>query len=169
MTVLGPSLYKQVQASKGLYKFLKPFADRFASVAGYRAHGLKYDDILIEENPTVQKLRRKRARCRRARPHTFVLAPRRDRTSHTGCAEYANIATDSTPTHLQALGRLSERESYDRAFRLRTASMCAIAHQELPKDKWVPKDQDVRYLKPLVAEIEQEAAERATWDSVKRA
>ncbi|KDE08089.1 ubiquinol-cytochrome c reductase subunit 7 [Microbotryum lychnidis-dioicae p1A1 Lamole] len=123
MTVLGPSLYKQVQASKGLYKFLKPFADRFASVAGYRAHGLKYDDILIEENPTVQK----------------------------------------------ALGRLSERESYDRAFRLRTASMCAIAHQELPKDKWVPKDQDVRYLKPLVAEIEQEAAERATWDSVKRA
>jgi hypothetical protein len=43
----------------------------------------------------------------------------------------------------QALGRLSEREAYDRAFRLRTASMCSIAHEELPKEKWV-KPEEVR-------------------------
>lgn len=43
----------------------------------------------------------------------------------------------------QALGRLSERESYDRAFRHRTAHMCAIAHEELPKAQWV-KPTEVR-------------------------
>ncbi|GAA5858989.1 hypothetical protein JCM5296_000778 [Sporobolomyces johnsonii] len=123
MSVLGPSFASTVKQSRGLYKFLKPLADKYASLAGYRQHGLKYDDILIEENAVVQK----------------------------------------------ALNRLSERESYDRAFRLRTASMVAIAHEELPKDKWVKKEEDVRYLKPFVTEIEAENAERANWDTVTKA
>ncbi|KAK4058557.1 Cytochrome b-c1 complex subunit 7 [Microbotryomycetes sp. JL221] len=123
MSALGPSFAKTVKNSRGLYSFLKPLADRYASLAGYRKHGLKYDDILIEENQTVQK----------------------------------------------ALGRLSERESYDRAFRLRTAHMCAIAHKELPKDEWVPASEDVRYLKPIVQDLESEIKERSEWDSVKKA
>lgn len=52
------------------------------------------------------------------------------------------VDTASTPP--QAIGRLSEREAYDRAFRLRTASMCAIAHEELPKDQWI-KPTEVRF------------------------
>lgn len=56
MSVLGPSLASSVKSSRGLYKFLKPLADKYASLSGYRAHGLKYDDILIEENLTVRKV-----------------------------------------------------------------------------------------------------------------
>ena len=56
MSVLGPSFASAVKSSRGLYKFVKPLADRYASLASYRAHGLKYDDILIEESNTVQKV-----------------------------------------------------------------------------------------------------------------
>lgn len=58
MSVLRPSFASQVKSSRGLYKILKPLADRYASLAGYRAHGLKYDDILIEETNTVKKVSR---------------------------------------------------------------------------------------------------------------
>ncbi|POY76747.1 hypothetical protein BMF94_0339 [Rhodotorula taiwanensis] len=122
MSALGVSLFKQVKQSPGLYRFLKPLAGKYANLAGYRAHGLKYDDILIEENATVQK----------------------------------------------ALGRLNERDAYDRAYRLRVASMCAIAHEELPKHERVKAEEDVRYLKPYVEEIEQEQAERSAYDNAKR-
>ncbi len=53
---LGPSLAPQVRASRGLYKLLKPVADAYSSLSGYRRVGLKYDDILIEETPLVQKV-----------------------------------------------------------------------------------------------------------------
>lgn len=119
MTVLGPSLASAVKSSRGLYKFLKPIADSYANLAGYRQHGLKYDDILIEENKSVQK----------------------------------------------ALGRLTERESYDRAYRHRLASMASISHAVLPKAQWVPKEADTRYLVPLVKEVEAEEAERSLWDN----
>ncbi|GAA5967000.1 hypothetical protein JCM8115_003489 [Rhodotorula mucilaginosa] len=122
MSALGVSLFKQVKQSPGLYRFLKPLAGAYANLAGYRAHGLKYDDILIEENATVQK----------------------------------------------ALARLDEREAYDRAYRLRVASMCAIAHEELPKNERVKPEEDVRYLKPYVEEIETEQAERHAYDNAKR-
>lgn len=56
MSVLGHSIASAIKNSKPLYRFLKPLADRYASLAGYRQHGLKYDDLLIEENPVVQKV-----------------------------------------------------------------------------------------------------------------
>lgn len=56
MSVLGPSIAAHIKGSKSLYKLFKPLADRYASMAGYRQHGLKYDDLLIEENPVVQKV-----------------------------------------------------------------------------------------------------------------
>lgn len=37
----------------------------------------------------------------------------------------------------QAISRLTERESYDRAFRLRQAIQQSILHRELPKEKWL--------------------------------
>ncbi|GAA5971712.1 hypothetical protein JCM11641_000695 [Rhodosporidiobolus odoratus] len=123
MSVLGPSFAQQVKQSRGLYKMLKPLADRYANVAGYRAHGLLYDDILLEESAVVQK----------------------------------------------ALGRISEREAYDRAFRLRTASMASIAHEELPKAEWVKPEEDKRYIKPYVLEVEAENAERVRYDTAVRA
>ncbi|GAA5917107.1 hypothetical protein JCM8208_000632 [Rhodotorula glutinis] len=122
-SALGISLANHLKASRGLYKALKPLADRYANLAGFRAYGLKYDDVLIEESASVQK----------------------------------------------AIGRLSEREAYDRAFRLRTASMCAIAHEELPKDKWIKPNEDTRYLKPFIKEVEAEEADRSAFDHATRA
>lgn len=53
---LGPSLFQQVKASRSLYSFLKPVANAYANLSGYRKVGLKYDDILQEESPIVQKV-----------------------------------------------------------------------------------------------------------------
>jgi len=56
-SALGISLANHLKASRGLYKALKPLADRYANLAGFRAYGLKYDDVLIEESASVQKVR----------------------------------------------------------------------------------------------------------------
>ena len=39
---------------RALYPFFKKVADKYADICGYRQHGLKYDDLIIEENETVQ-------------------------------------------------------------------------------------------------------------------
>ncbi|GAA6024442.1 hypothetical protein JCM10207_005763 [Rhodosporidiobolus poonsookiae] len=121
MSVFGPSLFSSL--SKRTVQSLKPLADRYAHLCGYRQVGLKAEDLLLEENAVVQK----------------------------------------------ALGRLSERESYDRAFRLRTASMASIAHQDLPKEQWVKPEDDKRYLKPFILEVEAENADRVKYDTAVRA
>ena len=73
---LGISFAPQVQKSRTLYRWFKPFADWYAQIAGYRQMGLKYDDLreslvflcralaqvrllskVIEERPDVQKVR----------------------------------------------------------------------------------------------------------------
>ncbi|KAF9489821.1 14 kDa subunit of cytochrome bd ubiquinol oxidase [Pleurotus eryngii] len=52
---LGPSLAPQIRASRSLTKWLKPFATWYANLAGYRQMGFKYDDLLVEERPDVQR------------------------------------------------------------------------------------------------------------------
>ncbi|KZT28580.1 14 kDa subunit of cytochrome bd ubiquinol oxidase [Neolentinus lepideus HHB14362 ss-1] len=52
---LGFTLAPSVRRSRTLYKWVKPLADWYANLAGYRKMGLKYDDLLVEENPEVQK------------------------------------------------------------------------------------------------------------------
>ena len=42
---LSISLAPQVQKSRTLYRWFKPFADWYAQIAGYRQMGLKYDDL----------------------------------------------------------------------------------------------------------------------------
>ncbi|KNZ49737.1 cytochrome b-c1 complex subunit 7 [Puccinia sorghi] len=121
MSALGTSFAQQVKANKSLYRFLKPIASWYANLAGYRQYGLRYDDLIMEENKTVQK----------------------------------------------AISRLTEREQYDRAYRFRVASQCSVLHKELPKEQWTPPEQDVRYLTPLIKEIEQENQERVAWDIAK--
>ncbi|PWN17854.1 putative ubiquinol--cytochrome-c reductase [Microstroma glucosiphilum] len=117
----GLSLAKYVTSSPALMRFLKPVADAYARAAGYRKMGLRYDDLLIEENDTAQK----------------------------------------------AISRLSERETYDRAFRLRQATQLSVLHRQLPKEQWVTPQEDRRYLNPLIEELRTEEQERAAWDTVK--
>ncbi len=43
----------------------------------------------------------------------------------------------------QALGRLTDREAYDRSFRFKRASQASVMHIDLPKDQWT-KPAEVR-------------------------
>ncbi|KAI0340635.1 ubiquinol-cytochrome-c reductase complex subunit 6 [Trametopsis cervina] len=52
---LGPSLAPVIKARRGTYKWFKPFAQWYAGLMGYRRLGLKYDDLLVEERPDVQR------------------------------------------------------------------------------------------------------------------
>ncbi|KAF8634355.1 hypothetical protein AX15_000966 [Amanita polypyramis BW_CC] len=51
----GPSLAPYVKASRTLYGWIKPIANWYADASGYRKYGFKYDDLLVEERPNVQK------------------------------------------------------------------------------------------------------------------
>ena len=42
---LGPSLAPIIRGNRSLYQFLKPIANWYAHVSGYRQVGLKYDDL----------------------------------------------------------------------------------------------------------------------------
>lgn len=44
------------QYMPGLAKALKPVAAFYTHLAGYRQMGLKYDDLIVEESATVQKV-----------------------------------------------------------------------------------------------------------------
>ncbi|CAD6884443.1 unnamed protein product [Tilletia controversa] len=117
----GISLASFVKNSPALSRFVTPVANAYAQAAGHRKVGLKYDDLIIEEDEGVQK----------------------------------------------AIGRLTERESYDRAYRLRRAIHLSVLHRELPKEEWLTSSEDQRYLAPLVEEVRKEDDERAAWDTVK--
>lgn len=116
----APSFAAAVLKSASLKNMLMPLAKTYARLAGYRQMGLKYDDLIPEENDTMQR----------------------------------------------ALGRLSDKEAYDRAFRIRTAMQCSMTHHLLPQDRWVTEQDDVRYITPLADELHKEAMERAEFDTL---
>jgi len=117
---LGYSLAPYVRSSRTLSKWIKPLATWYADLAGYRKLGFKYDDLLVEERPDVQR----------------------------------------------ALTRLTPAEAYDRAYRLKRASHASVLHKPLPKEQWTTPDEDVRYLKPYVEDVEREDKERQLWDNM---
>ncbi|OLL24321.1 Cytochrome b-c1 complex subunit 7 [Neolecta irregularis DAH-3] len=122
MSILGYSLYPSLKKSfPRLVAMLRPAAERFVQLSGYRQMGLKYDDLLMEEHSIAQK----------------------------------------------ALGRLSERETYDRFYRLKRGHQLACVHQILPRNEWTKPEDDIRYLTPIIKELEAEAQEKADFDSVK--
>ncbi|KAI9301888.1 cytochrome b-c1 complex subunit 7 [Cunninghamella echinulata] len=53
------SLKTCVQSSKFLSGLVKPVAKVYASAAGYQQIGLRYDDIISEENPVVREALRR--------------------------------------------------------------------------------------------------------------
>ncbi|KDR73468.1 hypothetical protein GALMADRAFT_251143 [Galerina marginata CBS 339.88] len=52
---LSLSLAPYVRSSRTLTKWVTPIANWYANAMGYRKYGFKYDDLLVEENPTVQR------------------------------------------------------------------------------------------------------------------
>ncbi|WFD01794.1 Cytochrome b-c1 complex subunit 7 [Malassezia obtusa] len=113
------SFAKYIQSSPTLLKLFKPVANAYAQTAGYRQFGLRYDDLLEEENFQTQK----------------------------------------------ALSRLEPNEAYDRVFRFRRAVQCSILQRPLAKEEWTTVENDVRYLTPLLEEIQRADDERANWDT----
>ncbi|GAK68419.1 cytochrome bd ubiquinol oxidase [Moesziomyces antarcticus] len=55
LALSGLSLAKYVQSSPALMRMLKPVANAYANATGHRQMGLRYDDLLVEESPRVQK------------------------------------------------------------------------------------------------------------------
>ncbi|KAF8892621.1 ubiquinol-cytochrome C reductase complex 14kD subunit-domain-containing protein [Infundibulicybe gibba] len=107
---LGASLAPYVSSSRTLLGWIKPVANWYANASGYRKYGFKYDDLLVEERPDVQR----------------------------------------------ALTRLTPREGYDRAYRLKRASQASVLHAPLPKEQWLKPEEDNRYLKPHVLNVVKE-------------
>ncbi|EWC45834.1 hypothetical protein DRE_04841 [Drechslerella stenobrocha 248] len=54
MSSIVPKLAKYIIARPRLYNFLKPIAEKYADLAGYRKVGLMYEDLIREESPVVQ-------------------------------------------------------------------------------------------------------------------
>jgi len=72
---LGYSLIGWIKSSRTLSQYVKPVANWYANLAGYRQMGLKYDDLLVEENPTVQRaLNRLTPREKYDRAYRFKIA-----------------------------------------------------------------------------------------------
>lgn len=94
------------------------------------------------------------------RPHAIplLLSPLSPR------GPFTSVATIRTNT--QAINRLPKAEGYERVYRMRVAFQQDLMRRPLPKEEWLPADQDTRYLTPYIAEVAAEDAERAKWDSI---
>lgn len=79
---------------------------------------------------------------------------------------YDDLQVEETSQVQRALARLTPREAYDRAYRMKLSLHQSMLHKDLPKDQWVPAEEDVRYLKPHIEEVLKEEAERAAWDTM---
>ncbi|KAG0652390.1 Ubiquinol-cytochrome c reductase complex 14 kDa [Hyphodiscus hymeniophilus] len=77
-----------------------------------------------------------------------------------------DLIPEESETVLLALKRLSQKESYDRVFRLRRAVQCSVTHQLLPKAQHTTPEEDYPYLSPIIQEIEAEAKERSDLESL---
>ncbi|KAF4615120.1 hypothetical protein D9613_002772 [Agrocybe pediades] len=79
--------------------------------------------------------------------------------------KYDDLLIEENDQVQRALNRLTPREQYDRAFRLKRASQASVLHAPLAKEEWTPASEDVRYLAPHVKDILKEEQERKLWDN----
>ncbi|XP_014270939.1 cytochrome b-c1 complex subunit 7 [Halyomorpha halys] len=64
----------------------------------------------------------------------------------------------------EALRRLPEKLLHERNYRLVRAMQLTITHDILPKEEWTKYEDDVRYLKPYLEQVEKEIKEREEWE-----
>ncbi|KAK7088834.1 cytochrome b-c1 complex subunit 7-like [Littorina saxatilis] len=71
---------------------------------------------------------------------------------------------DETSAVKEAIKRLPA-DVYDaRQFRISRAMYLSNRKEILPKGEWTKMEEDVRYLMPLIQEVERERQERQEWD-----
>ncbi|KAG6884940.1 hypothetical protein C0993_007122 [Termitomyces sp. T159_Od127] len=80
--------------------------------------------------------------------------------------KYDDLLVEERDDVQRALTRLTVREKYDRAYRLKRASQASVLHAPLPKEQWTSPTEDIRYLKPHVLNVVKEDTERQYWDNL---
>jgi hypothetical protein len=74
MTVLGHSLQSIFKSNTAIQRFVGAFRESYLNLSGYRKLGLLADDLIIEENPVVQKVGRiSEKKNRRNNWTTYIL------------------------------------------------------------------------------------------------
>lgn len=68
------------------------------------------------------------------------------------------------PEVQEALRRISDKDQFDRTFRVRRAMQLQMAHEELPREEWTTKDTDTPYLWPHIQQVCRERRERHHYD-----
>ena len=66
----------------------------------------------------------------------------------------------------EALERLTDKEMFDRTFRLRRAVQLNMTKQVLPKEEWIPLEKDVPYLWRHIERIAHEKKEKINFDNL---
>ncbi|KAJ7632422.1 ubiquinol-cytochrome-c reductase complex subunit 6 [Roridomyces roridus] len=79
---------------------------------------------------------------------------------------YDDLLIEERPEVQKALARLTPRQAYDRAFRIKRASHADVLHAPLPRELWTKPEDDVRYLLPHVEGVVAELKEREKWDTL---
>ncbi|XP_046383089.1 cytochrome b-c1 complex subunit 7-like [Ischnura elegans] len=64
----------------------------------------------------------------------------------------------------EALRRLPQKVVDERNFRIQRALHLSLTKDILPKDQWTKFEEDNRYLKPYLEEVEREREEREQWN-----
>ncbi|PIK61863.1 putative cytochrome b-c1 complex subunit 7 [Apostichopus japonicus] len=70
-----------------------------------------------------------------------------------------------TPEVIEAVRRLPADTYNQRAFRIKRALDLSLKHRILPTEQWTKFEEDVRYLKPYLEEVEREMKEKADWNA----
>lgn len=65
----------------------------------------------------------------------------------------------------EALKRITDKQQFDRTFRIRRAMQLQMHHDELPREEWVTRETDESYLWPHLQAICREREERKKYDS----
>lgn len=144
-----PSLAGFVKRRPWLLKALQPVANWYANAAGYRQIGLRY---VTTSQPTLSL--------------PPIAAGEKERKGGAYTHRSDDLIPEESEVVQTALGRLNEKERYDRIFRIRRAIQCSIQHQLLPKNEWTKPDQDTLYLSPIIKAVEAENKERENLDNL---
>ena len=75
-----------------------------------------------------------------------------------------DLVPEDHPLVQEALSRLSEKEIFDRTFRMKRATELSFRHEELPLELQPRGESDVRYLRKHMVQIMRESEEQAKYE-----
>ena len=76
-----------------------------------------------------------------------------------------DIISEEMPVVQEALKRITDKQQFDRTFRIRRAMQLQMQHDVLPKEHWITNDTDPPYLWRHITNVCREKEERRKYDS----